>query len=507
MKRNNLIQTTLLVCLAIALPATLHAQFNYYTNNGGITIFYYSGPGGAVTIPDTIDGPPVTTIEGGAFWGTSLTSITIGQNLTYIGAKAFSGSSLAAITVDPLNNVFSSVDGVMFNKNATTLINYPEGRAGSYTIPGGVTTIGEAAFLRCANLVNVAIPDSVTNIGAAAFSGCTGLTRITIPGSVMGIGEQGFAGCANLSSITIPDSVTYIGPQAFVNCSSLTGISVDVLNDTFSDVEGVLFNKNQTTLIQCPGKKSGTYHVPTSVDYIQTRAFSGCAGLTNVTIPNSVTYLGDYAFGGCFGLANVSLGTNISTLPGGAFSGCSNLSSVTIPNSVTYIRPWAFRDCTSLASITIPGRVTRMGGASAPNTIAGSFIGCTGLKRVYFEGQPPSIVYGDFTDHDEFTGCEQATVYYLPGTIGWGAFFGGRPTALWLPTLQASQTSFGLPSHPFGFTISWARDKVVVIEAATDLSQPTWSPLSTNTFVGGSATFSDPQWTNYPMRVYRARTP
>ena len=123
------------------------------------------------------------------------------------------------------------------------------------------------------------------------------------------------------------------------------------------------------------------------------------------------------------------------------------------------------------------------------------------LSEVYFEGNAPSI------DLSTFNGDNAATIYYLPGTTGWGPTIGGRPTALWKPLVQANDASFGVRTNQFGFSINWASGRVVVVEACTDLTQPIWSPVGTNTLTDGSSYFSDPQWTNHPARFYRLRSP
>jgi len=172
-------------------------------------------------------------------------------------------------------------------------------------------------------------------------------------------------------------------------------------------------------------------------------------------------------------LTNVTIQKGVMSIGAGAFEGCESLFNVTIPDSVTYIAPDAFGFCTN-------------------------------LTEVYFQGNAPSIV-----DSSVFDRTDNATVYYLPGTTGWGSTFGGRPTALWSlpnPLVLASGTGLGVQTNGFGFTISWAANIDVVVEASTDLANPSWIPLKTNILTGGSSYFSDPQWTNFPGRFYRLRS-
>ena len=184
------------------------------------------------------------------------------------------------------------------------------------TLPEGnykyTVTDGEAAITGYVNKPtgDIILPDTlggyaVTSIVDGAFYDCTGLTSVTIPDSVTSIGVSAFSDCAGLTSVTIPDSVTSIGDSAFEYCGALTKIEVSSGNKNYSSEDGVLFNKNKTELIRCPGGKKGEYIIPNSVTSIEEYAFSGCSGLTSVTIPNSVTSIGDGAFYGCDGLKDV----------------------------------------------------------------------------------------------------------------------------------------------------------------------------------------------------------
>jgi hypothetical protein len=379
-------------------------DYIYQTNNGTVTIGYYAGTGGAITIPSTINGMPVVSIGLDAFERCSnLTSVTIPDSVTNIGDFAFVGCTGLA----------------------------------SVTIGTNVASIGDGAFSYCTNLTSVTIPNSVTMIGGATFNTCYSLGSVTIGTNVASIGVGAFSYCTNLTSVTIPNSVTYIGDYAFVGCYSLSSVTI-----------------------------------PSGVTYIGEGTFNSCFDLTSVTIPKSVTYIGDDAFLGCY-----------------------SLSSVTIPSGVTYIGVYAFGFCQSLANVMLPNSVTNIGDYA--------FEYCSILSSAYFDGNAPSA------DCTVFEG-DEITAYYLPGTSGWGSTFACVPTAFWFlpnPLILNNVLSFGVQSNKFGFTISWATNASVVVEACTDLANPTWSSVGTNALTNGSGYFSDPQWTNYPARFYRLRSP
>ena len=488
---------------------SVYGNFEYTVSyNNEVTITKYKGSDTEVVIPSAIDGKPVTSIGDNAFsncstltsvtipdsvayicafafsFCRSLTSVTIPDSVTSIGNNAFRGcssltsvmipssvtsigdlfdycSSLTNIDVDTDNENYSSSDGVLFNKNKTELIRYPQGKVNtSYTIPDSVTSIsnrafdycssflksvtipdsvihiGSGAFYYCSSLTSVTISNSVTRIESATFRGCSSLASVVIPDGVISIGQYAFEYCSSLTSVTIPDSVTNIGDDVFDNCSSLTNIDVDNNNANYSSTDGVLFNKNKTKIIRYPaGNKNASYTTPNSVISIGYHAFAHCCNLTSVTIsdsvikienyafdycsltsvtiPNSVIFIGDAAFLGCKSLTSVTIPSSVTSIEYATFESCSSLTSVTIPESVTSIGSEAFRGCSSLTSVTIPDSVTSIGNfvfqfcrnltsVTIPDSVTSignyAFSCCISLKSVTMPDSVTSIGYGAFDD-------------------------------------------------------------------------------------------------------------
>ena len=216
-------------------------------------------------------------------------------------------------------------------------------------VSGGVTNMGVATFSGCENLETVELGDGIKKISNSLFNGCANLWDINIPASVTEIDGSAFEGCASLASIDIPANVTNIVEYAFYGCKNLASINVDDKNTTYASVDGVLYNKEKTILIQAPGKIQGKFTIPSGVTNIASGAFGSCEGLTGLEIPASVTSISEYAFENCTGLTNVTIPSSVKNIDTKAFSGCKNLDLVisNAKENVT-VESGALDDCKSV---------------------------------------------------------------------------------------------------------------------------------------------------------------
>ena len=264
----------------------------------------------------------VTSIGGWAFRDCfRLSSVTIPPSVTSIGGATFYNcSSLSSVTIP---NSVTSIEGATF---------YNCFRLSSVTIPNSVTSIGDEAFYDCSGLTSVTIGNSVTSIGKSAFKSCSGLTSVTIPPSVTSIGSSAFKYCSGIISVTIPPSVTSIEPNMFNGCTKLEHINVNPENINLSSIDGVVYNKDASTLLYCPEGKTAVT-IPNSVTSIGSSAFHN-SDLTSVTIPNSVTSIGEYAFYSCTGLISVTIPNSVTSIGSSAFSYCSSLETIYVQNQV-----------------------------------------------------------------------------------------------------------------------------------------------------------------------------
>lgn len=476
----------LLLIPFFVLPASAETEGYYtYTVSGGkasITNVDIS-ISGAVTIPTTLGGYPVTGIEDKAFFGCFfLTSIEIPSSVTQLGNQAF--------------QYCASLSSVSFGADSQ------------------LTSIGASAFSWCFKLADIEIPASVKSIGARAFFHCSSLESITIPfvgatlngknnthfGYIFGassyadnndyipaslktvvvtggkrIRAHAFSGCSSLTSVEIPSSVTNIGAQAFYGCSSLESIVVPFVGATPSDMIDTHFGY----IFGASSCSDNSDYVPMSLknvvitggNMIGASAFSGCSSLESIHIPSSVTNIGAQVFSGCSSLIRMTVdpvnpvyhsagnclietasktliaGCQSSIIPADgsvtgigayAFHNCFSLASIKIPSSVTSIGTSAFHNCFSLASIEIPSSLTNIGreafyncssltGIEIPSLVTNidncTFWYCSSLTSITFADNSHLASIGD----EAFRYCSSLTSIDIPSStvqLGDYAFYG-----------------------------------------------------------------------------------
>lgn len=293
-----------------------------FSNDLSEIIAYPNNHGTTYTIPSG-----TTTIREYAFAGSKLTSVVIPSSVTTIIANAFIASSSLNNVVIPNtvttlgNGAFAfcvSLSNVTLPSDMTSIpisLFYNCSSLTSITLPSMITTIGNQAFYGCTSLTSIDFPAGLTSIGNSAFDGCTLLGNVTLPNGLLTIGSSAFAMCNTMTLMTIPATVTSIGGYTFIDCTTLTTISVDASNATYSSTDGVLYNKDQSTLIVYPkGKTASEFVIPSTVTTLTLNAFRNNPYLTKVYIPETVTTIESNGFYGCPSLSIYS--ATSAALPG-----------------------------------------------------------------------------------------------------------------------------------------------------------------------------------------------
>ena len=278
-----------------------------------------------------------------------------------------------------------------------------------------VVGIGPLAFQDQGGLVDVTIPNTVTTIGNNAFHGCTGLVNLTIPDSVTSTGYGSFYGCSGLKSVTISQNLNVVEDFLFDACSGLTNVVIpnrvtNILNSAFEDCSSLL-----------------SVSIGNRVTYIGPFAFHGCTSLSSVVIPDSVIRIENSGFDGCTSLTSLTFGKSLSYIGNSAFQS-NQFANLVIPNTVTGIGNYAFNDSGSLIHLTVAGSVTNIGWFA--------FGDCTNLVTATFEGNRAPNPGGLFA-------YATPTIYYLPGTTGWGATFAGVLHSSGIPPHQRQTPPWG----------------------------------------------------------------
>jgi hypothetical protein len=445
MKKVFILSVLSLLVTAFTLQAS---QFN---NSGKTTIIekvpIYNNQEGAVSNPVYIETVvdeflPAKVIKKSAASLSKTVNIAAGGLLSSLNSTELKSTTNLTIkgTIDArdfkiMRDSMTSLSDIDISE--ATILQYTgtKGTADTITTQYPANTVPKYAFgsknylYKNTALHSISLPNTATVIDDYAFQYCTGLTIVNIGLSVVSIGNSSFYSCTSLTSLYIPASVTSIGEAAFLgdNCQ----INVDGANTAFSSINGVLFDKYQTTLIKVPSNITGTYVIPSTVAAIGNLAFFGCNYLTEVTIPSTVTKLGNQAFSYVRGMYNIFIPSSVTTLgsyvflssscyitvdennpqfssgegvlfnktktiliqcptcitgiyniPSSVmslnymvFQNCNNLTTINIPSSISNIPYSAFNGCTGLTSLMIPATVTSIGGQALYN--------CSKLSSLY----------------------------------------------------------------------------------------------------------------------------
>ena len=330
-------------------------------------------------------GSETNEIKSGAFeYCTALSNIELTPKILYIGMRAFANSGLTEIS-----------------------------------IPKEIETIANQAFYKCEALKKIDFSDGVKEIKEAAFSYCSALEEIHLSKVLTKIGKEAFYACSSLTEITLPKKLINIGEDAFGACKALKEIKVEVGNTAFTSIDGVLFNKEKTTLLTFPFANTANYQVPVGTTKIAPSAFSECNKLAsiqfpntlieigseafykclkleNITLPNSITAVGEGAFYGCEGLLLVELSKSMTIIPDNLLSKCTKLQKIKIPEGINKIAYQAFSNCSSLTQVEIPSSVNSIEGAS--------FKACESLNEIYCYIKEPLTI-----EEDVFKGVNVGT--------------------------------------------------------------------------------------------------
>ena len=402
-----------------------YGNYEYTLNNACVTITQYKGGESYITVPDKINGFPVTAIAEWAFQGCStMKKIQLPTSITVVGGWAFW-------------NCFNLTDVIMSDR----IISIPDctfydcTNLQNINIPAYCRSIGFSAFYGCASLKNITIPDYVENIDDAVFLGCTGLMSINVsennksyvsengillnraqtdiicypaaksgsyimPSSVESIKYFAFEFCNKLTDITLSENIVEID-NVFRECANLENIYVPEKNPAYSSKNGVLFDKGQKTLIRCPSGKSN-YTIPDHITSVAGYAFHSCRKISQMTVPNGVVSVGESAFNECSSLRNCVLPNSVRELGIHAFSNCKSLENVTLSDNITSIGTHTFYCCESLLSLTIPNSAKEIG--------TRAFEYCRSLKDIYI---PANVTY---IEDYAFAYCNEAVIYGQKGS-------------------------------------------------------------------------------------------
>lgn len=299
--------------------------------------FYYCRYLRSVKLPATLK-----SVGSYAFWKSlSLSTIYIPASLTDLSAKAFTEGGMSAYEVSPDNPVYSSEDGIMFNKDKTELLHFPaKKQVESYSIPEKVEKIGKFAF-ECNQLNEVTFPEKLISIDDYAFFMSDKLTKVDIPNNVSFIGESAFSRCSNLKEVHLSENLETISPGTLEYGYALEKVNIPSKVTSIGD----------NAFRYCRVMNSLT--LPESLEEIGAEAFNGWE-MTSLVIPNKVVKIGKLAFSNCTDIEKLVLGNSVSYVGYDAFSANYKLKEIDLLSEDFHSFSNAFVHCNSVEFVNLP---------------------------------------------------------------------------------------------------------------------------------------------------------
>ncbi len=322
------------------------------------------------TIPEEIDGAPVTEIADSAFSECYfLKEVTVPDSVKIIGRQAFSACSELKTVKLPVE--IEQMGAGVFD--ACPVLE-------SVTVPKGISELPEATFYECKGLKTVIMPEGIEVINSESFYGCESLSEITFPDSLTTIGDYAFQGCSSLKIVTLTENVHNLGSYIFFDCKSLSAIETADENSMFTSRDGVLFTKDGITLVRYPeAKKDESYAIPEGCMQLANGSFVDAVYLKNIDLGGANIY-GIDVFFRCTGLESIVIPEGANSVSSNMFSYCSSMKNISLPSTLKYIEDYAFYTCAALTEVTVPEGTEKIG--------AYSFFNCIELRTLHL---PDSI--------------------------------------------------------------------------------------------------------------------
>lgn len=380
----------------------------------------------------------VAAIGEGAFLNCNeLVSLRLPASLSSFDPAMLGCKKLTNLTVSESNPNYTSVDGVLFSKDGSSLVYYlPTRENAEYAVPDGTKEIADKAFSENVSLTKVTLPASLERVGANAFSNCMSLETVSFAAESkqLVIDDRAFNNTA-VSSVSLPAGVSALGDEVFTN-SALAEIEF-AANSSLTALGNNVFSN--TDLVNVT--------LPAGLRVLGNSVFRNCTLLESAVLPEGLTTMGDATFYGCSALTSVSLPSTLHTMGTETFYGCSSLTRIAFAanSQIETLSYDTFSGCTSLEEIELPASLTEIAGKDTENSSSyGLFQNMTSLKRVTFAEGSKCLVIG--ASAFEGSSLESFTIPSSVTTIGSRAFASTKLTQISIPRTVTRMDNYAFSS-------------------------------------------------------------